>query len=208
MDFLKKLRALNIERCENYFKHTLGSWTLMEWGCAIAGEAGELCNILKKIRRREQGIAGSRIPLEMERVKMMHEMADVIIYCDLLAAREGIELAQAIAEKFNITSIEVGFNKKLTDRANDHEQIVHAWDDLIRLDEYLAGNERPTSADIVNEAIKRLARAEKIEAALRELVALKDIKDSDVEGCLSPTIVADYEGRKPLAWTAAREALS
>lgn len=101
--FLMKLRDINVHRCVHAFGHNLYDWSCMEWGCAITGEAGELANVLKKIRRAEQNIAGSRIE-GSETQAVSDEIADVIIYCDLLAARFGIDLQTAIREKFNKTS--------------------------------------------------------------------------------------------------------
>lgn len=112
-DFLSRLRAANVERCLTSFGHPLESWSIMEWACALAGEAGELCNVIKKLKREQDGIAGSRIegnPIEA----VGDEMADVVIYMDLLAARLGIDLQAAIANKFNKTSDAVGYRPTLT----------------------------------------------------------------------------------------------
>lgn len=57
----------------------------------LAGEAGELCNVLKKIHRERCGVAGSRAILN----DMAEEAADVIICIDLLALDYGVE-AKAI----------------------------------------------------------------------------------------------------------------
>lgn len=51
-----KLRATNVKRCEAVF-FGLQSWSPTDWGCALAGEVGELCNKLKEAaawRAREQ----------------------------------------------------------------------------------------------------------------------------------------------------------
>lgn len=90
-------REANVRRCETVF-HTLAEYSGMDWGCCLAGEVGELCNLLKKRRRgdqvSDQAIAG--------------EIGDVIAYLDLLAARLGIDLARAAREKFNRKSAEFG----------------------------------------------------------------------------------------------------
>lgn len=111
MSFLKRLRRINVRRCREAFRHGLMQWSIMEWGCAIGGEAGELQNVLKKIRRAELGLAGSRV-LRPKR-DAANEMADVIIYIDLLAARMGIDLEAAIADKFNETSRVMQFKQRL-----------------------------------------------------------------------------------------------
>lgn len=86
------LREENIARCEEVF-HSLSSWSPTDWGCALAGEVGEACNILKKHLR---GDAGPNF-----RVDLGKEIADVVIYADLLAARCGIVLEEAVRQKFN-----------------------------------------------------------------------------------------------------------
>src|SRR5689334_12432803 len=84
------LRAANIPRCEEGFG-PLGRWSPLEWGGAAAGEMGELCNLLKKMRR------GEVVDLQA----VAHEIADVIIYLDLLSARIGINMGLAVVRKFN-----------------------------------------------------------------------------------------------------------
>jgi NTP pyrophosphatase (non-canonical NTP hydrolase) len=100
---LLELRKANKKRCIESFKHSLEDWSEMEWGCAAAGEMGELCNLLKKRRR------GETIPLKA----VMDEIADVIIYLDLLAARLGVHLSGPIRDKFNEVSDRRGSTIKL-----------------------------------------------------------------------------------------------
>ena len=69
----------------------------------MAGEVGELCNLLKKIRRGED--------IDPEDVEM--EMADVAIYLDLVAHHAGIDLGEAIRHKFNRDSVKRGFSHRL-----------------------------------------------------------------------------------------------
>jgi len=97
MDLLE-LRNANVKRCVTSFKHSLEDWSEMEWGCAAAGEMGELCNLLKKRGR------GENIPLK----DVMDEIADVIIYLDLLAAKLKVQLSGPIRNKFNETSRKKG----------------------------------------------------------------------------------------------------
>jgi NTP pyrophosphatase (non-canonical NTP hydrolase) len=88
-----ELRKLNVARCEAVF-HPLDSWSAAEWAMALTGELGEACNLLKKARR------GEAVPTEA----IADELADVMIYLDLLAARLGINLAESVVRKFNIVS--------------------------------------------------------------------------------------------------------
>lgn len=90
---LLTLRIANQKRCEQSF-HPIDEWSETDWGCAVAGEVGELCNLLKKRKR------GDNIPLKA----VMDEIADTIIYLDLLAARLGVHLSGPIRDKFNEVS--------------------------------------------------------------------------------------------------------
>lgn len=54
--------------------------TLDYRGNELMGEAGELCNMLKKMDRERLGLRGSRVTLE----DLAAEMADVVICSDLL----------------------------------------------------------------------------------------------------------------------------
>lgn len=95
------LRELNIERCEakDGFKHNLLSWSPTDWGCAMGGECGEALNLIKKLRRGE----------EIDPVQIGKEIADVVIYADLLAARLGLRLGDLVRMKFNQKSRDIGW---------------------------------------------------------------------------------------------------
>lgn len=92
-------------RCEQVF-HPLYHWTPTDWACAMAGEAGEVCNAVKKLRRHEDGTNTAKDPQTVDELKTAvgKELADTIIYADLLAARLGVDLAQAVKDKFNEVS--------------------------------------------------------------------------------------------------------
>lgn len=101
-----RLRLKNVLRCESVF-HAIDKWTPTDWACAMAGETGEACNFIKKMRRLETG--ADRVPnrearwIEL-RDETAKELADVVIYADLLAERLGIDLGKAVREKFNEVS--------------------------------------------------------------------------------------------------------
>jgi NTP pyrophosphatase (non-canonical NTP hydrolase) len=103
MDILtfEELRDVNVKRCEDVF-FPLDSWTPSDWACALAGEAGEACNAVKKLNRGDGNVE-----------EVGKELADTIIYADLLAARLGIDLAAAVVEKFNEVSEKRGSNVRL-----------------------------------------------------------------------------------------------
>lgn len=95
-----QLRAANVDRCNRVF-HPLEAWSLTDWGNALGGEVGEAQNILKKIRRGDFDLEAARRPLA-------DELADVIAYTDLLAARAKIDLGAAVVRKFNEVSAKRG----------------------------------------------------------------------------------------------------
>lgn len=104
--FLKAFRQHNVERAKTRFHHdTSEVW----WTNAIAGEAGEACNLAKKISRGD--FKGAE--LKEARKALAIELADVITYCDLLLAQLGHETDEILLEKFNIVSKRVGYQQVL-----------------------------------------------------------------------------------------------
>ncbi len=115
---LQTLRQANVKRCEQSFG-SCREWSPADWSNAMAGEAGELlelllplivktntiCNLTKKIQR------GDEISLE----EVGKEIADVVIYADLLSHNLGIELSDAIRKKFDEVSVRVGSDVLLSD---------------------------------------------------------------------------------------------
>lgn len=67
----------------------------------FAGEAGELSEAIKKWLRASRGIKGSTATL----ADVASEMGDVVVALDLLAKEMGINLGDAVREKFNATSV-------------------------------------------------------------------------------------------------------
>lgn len=107
------LRDANIERCEAVY-HPLADWSLTDWATAAAGELGEACGVVKDLRRLEDGVGWVKTTDDVRlRVALGEEIADTVIYLDLLAARAGIDLGEAIRRKFNLTSDKVGSAVKL-----------------------------------------------------------------------------------------------
>lgn len=111
------LRAINQQRCDRWHPPTGDDWTLGDWGNAFGGEAGELQNVVKKLRRHQAraSTAYNTEAVEILGQKFAEEVADVLLYLDLLAWKAGVTpeiLEEALMEKFNLVS-----------RAN-------GWDDL------------------------------------------------------------------------------
>lgn len=101
---LHVFREANIKRCSDSFGHTVKEWDIGRWALAIAGETGELCNLVKK-RIRGDDISDAEIA---------DEVADIFIYLDLFAARMDLDLSSAVVSKFNRVSDRVGSLVKLS----------------------------------------------------------------------------------------------
>lgn len=98
MDVLQQLKEANKKRCPE-FGHQLEDWNLPDWGNAVAGEVGELCNVLKKIHRGDYTLQQANA-----KELIADEAADIIIYLDLLCQRAGVNLQTAVVNKFNKVS--------------------------------------------------------------------------------------------------------
>lgn len=98
----RDLSYYNKERCEKHF-HPINEWSETDWATAVAGETGEMCNWIKKRKRGED--------ISVEEVGK--ELADIIIYCDLMATRLNISLEEFIINKFNEVSNKINSSIKL-----------------------------------------------------------------------------------------------
>lgn len=127
MDFLSFSR-INRNRCEDPkgFNHPIGSWTLSDWMTAAMGELGEAANLVKKLNRHRDGVPGNceGETAEVLAANLADEIADTVIYLDLLAQSLGVDLGAAVASKFNRTSLKVGAPQRLPqDRCIDWARI-------------------------------------------------------------------------------------
>lgn len=98
----RRFHRVNVTRSKADVKHSR-EWTPMEWGCALSGEVGELCNFLKKMSR------GDKIPKK----HLAHEVADIMTYLSLLSDNLDIDMESAIVEKFNVVSKRWGSKYRL-----------------------------------------------------------------------------------------------
>ena len=110
MDF-SDFSAMNRRRCESTrgFNHKSGDWSLSDWMTATLGELGEAANVAKKLNRERDGIPGNVETLGQLRQNLADEIADTFIYLDLLAQSQGIVLENAVLDKFNRTSVKIGY---------------------------------------------------------------------------------------------------
>lgn len=111
---LKQLREQNVSRAKRWHSDA-DPWSLADWSNAMCGETGEAANIVKKIRRNETSIGSSyNTPKTKELIpKLAEELADIVIYADLLADQAGINLENAIIDKFNKVSKAQNFPERL-----------------------------------------------------------------------------------------------
>jgi NTP pyrophosphatase (non-canonical NTP hydrolase) len=107
------ISVLNHARALRWHPHGIESWSLSDWGIALAGECGELCNVVKKLNRVRDGIPGNKETPEELQKALGDEIADVYIYLDLFARRVGVNLEDVIRAKFNATSERVGFPERI-----------------------------------------------------------------------------------------------
>lgn len=98
----RKLSRANLTRCEESF-HPLEDWSPTDWATALAGECGEACNLIKKMRRGDA----------VDVADIGRELADIVIYADLLAARLGLNLEKCLEQKFNEVSDRLGSEVRL-----------------------------------------------------------------------------------------------
>lgn len=92
-------------------------WSPAQWLQAVVGELGEFANIRKKYERGD-------LTFNQYEAEAKKELADVQIYLDLLAKRaldhrdgiahtSGVDLGQAVIDKFNEVSVRVGSTVRL-----------------------------------------------------------------------------------------------
>jgi len=119
------LRQANLARQKFWGYDTgFGDWSLSDWAVATAGELGEACNIIKKMNRARDGLVGNTESDGDLQAALADELADTIIYLDILAARAGIDLGDAVIAKFNLVSERLGFpcHVRLVPDEPDHER--------------------------------------------------------------------------------------
>ncbi len=106
MDF-EKLRAANQKRHLEWAEG--GELSLSFRGVELAGEVGEACNEIKKLERHRIGIVGGKEDVS----GLREELSDILISVDLIAMDLGIDLGEAVREKFNQTSVKYGLGTRL-----------------------------------------------------------------------------------------------
>jgi NTP pyrophosphatase (non-canonical NTP hydrolase) len=93
-----QLARANRSRCEDGFQRAVDEWSPSDWATALAGEVGEACNLIQKLRRGE--------PIDLDAIA--DELADAVMNADLLCQRLGLDLGAAVRRKFNAISRRLG----------------------------------------------------------------------------------------------------
>lgn len=110
--FRNKLGDLAHRKAEGAHSVDGSDWSPAQWLQAVVGEIGEYANLRKKHERGD-------VDAETFKVEAGKELADVVIYLDILAKQLGIDLGFAATQKFNEVSDRIGCNVKLPDRTAD-----------------------------------------------------------------------------------------
>lgn len=121
MTHYSSLRSANIARQTEWDEGNQISLSFR--GNELAGEVGEACNVIKKLDREQMGIKGSRDTVE----HLAQELADVVICADLIASAAGINLEDAIRDKFNATSEKHGFKTRMVSVALSRPECGSKW---------------------------------------------------------------------------------
>lgn len=110
-----EVTQINAARCEIWHAE-MTEWNLADWANAMQGEAGELGNVVKKLRRWETGQQGSQdLDVADLVIQVGQEAADTFLYLDLVITNliafceyynltPPPTLAQSIIDKFNAVS--------------------------------------------------------------------------------------------------------
>ena len=103
---LAAMRPVNVQRAKEGFK-CYDNQPLTYWTTALAGEVGELCNMIKKMQRVERGGldgGSSYSAKDITKEMLKEEIGGIAIYLDLLASLLDIDLEDAIMDTFNSKS--------------------------------------------------------------------------------------------------------
>lgn len=78
-------------------------------GCEMAGEAGEVCNEIKKLERQRLGMVGGKTDL----TGLKEEIGDLVISTMIIAQHYDLDIMECAKDKFNKTSEKHGFKTRI-----------------------------------------------------------------------------------------------
>jgi hypothetical protein len=113
-----ELNKVNVQRCHRWhpdFTDPDDEWSIADWSNAAVGEAGEMANYIKKLRRLDLQPTESCESAEREFLvqRALKELGDTVIYMDLLATKLGFSLSHAVILAFNEVSNREGAPERL-----------------------------------------------------------------------------------------------
>lgn len=120
-----KLRAACVARWREWMSTDPSPADLIFTTNELAGEVGEACNVAKKIERARRGVVGG-LEGQVAYNKLAEELADVVICAQNSALMYRIDLAAAVVEKFNKTSIEKGLTTMFAPNDFDGLEMIAA----------------------------------------------------------------------------------
>lgn len=107
------ISIISFARALRWHPEGIDSWSLSDWGVALAGECGELCNVIKKMNRVRDSLNQRAVDPGQLDTQLKMEIGDVYLYLDLLARRAGMNLEDCIRDTFNRVSEREGFPERL-----------------------------------------------------------------------------------------------
>lgn len=115
---LRELSAQSWDRSKRWLNGDMSQWSLLEWAGSMAGEAGEACNVAKKLKLIEHKLvnAGSERPMYdtgVAKFKIAWEATDTLLYAIVLIKAAGYDPESMIRDVFNAKSIECGFPERI-----------------------------------------------------------------------------------------------
>lgn len=111
----EEVREKVLARSNRWHKGGIEEWSVSDWALAMVGEAGEVANAVKKLRRLECGTPAAKGPkTEDEAVAAIaEEIGGVFLYLLQLAERLGLSLQECVVDEFNRVSEREGFLERL-----------------------------------------------------------------------------------------------
>lgn len=111
MSSYEQFSKANLNRCQSThgFNHSLSSWSASDWLVALLGELGEAANVIKKIKRAQEGVRGNKESLETLYLKLEEELGDTFVYFDLLCQSLGHNAFELGVKAFNRKSVELDY---------------------------------------------------------------------------------------------------
>lgn len=173
MNAFEKFSTINKQRAERWHKGPLSTWSATDWSNALAGEVGELCNAVKKLRRlqmqMQQHDGDSPAPHDMSTAlsKIKNEIGDVFTYLDLCAQFFEFDMFESVRDTFNSISIREGFPERIPSRIDEFDTIesvrlstIFEMAKLINQDRSFRVHSNPATEHAIEEILRLAGEAQ------------------------------------------------